>query len=166
MGQLMSVTNRESNWYWKVQLRAVYLCNQNHPRFIIFHYKVSPSLPPALTRLCPVHSLHWSKDHLLSHRLSAFIANNSFYQSSKVATTDRMDNSIFSYTMGFPWTPSNLHNDWVFESVAGVDVWLALLLIVPPPPVSILSTPTIWLSENSNKNTNKISGRHSKNLTF
>ncbi len=63
---------------------------------------------------------------------SADITKNSFYHSSKVPGINRMS-AAFSLAQWIPQNPPNSHNDQVSQSVAVLDVWLALLLILPPP---------------------------------
>lgn len=53
---------------------------------------------------------------------------------------------------GFPLKPPKTDNDQVSQSMALVNVWLALFA---PSSFSLLSSRPIWQSENSNKNTNK-----------
>lgn len=115
-----------------------------------------------------VQRLHRSVARLLSPSISADTTKNSFYQSNKVPGINRM-NTAFSLTQWIPPNQPNSHNDQVSQSMAVVDVWLALLLILPPPPALSFQVHPFDKVKTATKTQTKTSPklRHAQpNLTF
>lgn len=98
-------------------------------------------LPPTPPPLHPVQL----RDSTCSHTdFQLTSPRTHFYQSSKVPCINRLSTaSSLTQWIPTPPTPVKSHNDHC--TVADI----------APSPCSLLSSPPIWQSENSNKNTNK-----------
>ena len=157
--------------HWQLQhflsLSWIQYKSEVEHRLLMFYDKVSPSRPSVslcvsiseAPQICGSLTLsqHFSWHH---QELISPVEQSARHQQN--------EHSILSYTMDSPNSPKS-HNDQVSQSMAVVDVWLALLLILPPPPALSFQVHPFDKVKTATKTQTKTSPklRHAQpNLTF